>query len=821
MIGMYVEKSFSGGIISRYTEFGSNINGEAQMLYMENQAYAQPAATEYETNITNITHINNVIEQNPMVNLRLDLQFTDKMITDAVTNITNTYTRRGMMMERPAVLKKDGGKVYVDKSETYELYRSINAPEKDAAPSTAVQALERTRAALASPPAEAEKVFLSQGRRDESETEKVPREAGDVLKQAKETLSGEKTLLEREKKAAAEEKAAVEHEKKTLDAAKAAFEREKSAPETANLVLEHAKSTADGEKAALEHEKDALTAVKAAVEHEKETLRDTEETVLRETEILKEAAPFTPAEMVAEDSGRGVSVAETEGEPAAAKETKSAETPSLREQDEAAQENGAGERRAAAPSAKERRQPEPASPMEMFYPAEAARQAAEGERAGEPAHVTAEAKPDDAGHTPKEAYAEKRDAPPKEKTEAFAEGRQPSAGPREPEKVSEAQLVYQRAERGTSAAGERGAAGREIAAGPESSPEQREKTGAPKNEREVIGKGSFRPVRRQETAADITYRREAPANAPEAQPHERAQTSRAEPRSAEQTRGPQAVASAEMTLPEEQAPRKSADLSRENFEDFIQKAHRAMARQPAQHEEQPRAQMRQKPQAENAESAAGEIIPPRLEQFPAVSRKKLLRLGRAQQGRLMPTALRGSAEMVQRQDAQTRRGEAYGDTARAGSVEQPGIQRGAPRRESYVPDMAELAYIVRKGGVMTAEPSRPRAADVEYAGSTVRREAAPIYATDMVHRASGQVSVEQALAAAGIATEHKKEIKKTTNTVTEKTVTKNEAINAPGKNPLPVTQASVEEAVDINKLTDKVYRALEARIRAEKMRRGL
>lgn len=65
----------------------------------------------------------------------------------------------------------------------------------------------------------------------------------------------------------------------------------------------------------------------------------------------------------------------------------------------------------------------------------------------------------------------------------------------------------------------------------------------------------------------------------------------------------------------------------------------------------------------------------------------------------------------------------------------------------------------------------------------------------------------------------------TTRTVTtqksSETVQKNVAVNLPRQISRPETASSADEAAEISRIAEKVYRSIEARLRSEKMRRGM
>ncbi len=795
MIGMYVEKGFSRGIIDRYTDFGANISDEAQMLYLENQTYAPTKATEYETNITNITHINSVIEQNPMINLQLELRFTDKMITDAVTNITNTYTRHGMMLSRPAALQKESGKVYVDKNETYKLYQSINGATAKGGPTTAMQVIRETKNVLASPiPAETEKVWLKPEKapdavehRLETEKETLLHET-EILRETRETLEHDVSTLEHRVTELREHTGEIEHDTVLAEPGQAAAQdgspmaaerRPPERPTGAELVFGE-KESAEGSPAAQDTAKAVERSTRAAVEKR----QSTENEQKAEGDSGREAAGNSDKYSAPREKTAG----ET-----AARRPETAAPASMVYQQGAPQEKRAG-RTDESSGSRTAEKPEGERETRIEMSDKASRPVRKAESAdAEPARPLAYEE-----RTPNPQSSAARHGPVEEKAESL----------RVPETARPAELVYP--EEDTARADEKeNVVGRRLtdtAARP-----------AVRQVRDETKAGSFRPVsRRMEQAApaDIMYAEQrAEQRAPTDSGNRKAVEQPRSQQSEAVARKPETAFAADMTLPQA-AKQRAGDISRDNFEDFIQNARRGAKhgsdnKTPAQVSEEG--------------TAKRQMQQPRLPQFPAISQKRLLKLSQTDMtGRMLAAALRGSTETVRR-PASVKEQKSVAGRA---DVEQAAQAKNASRRESYRPGPAVLEYQAPQTG-REREPyaeNQGRAASVEYGHSTVRREAAPVYATDMVHRMSGSpAQIEQALSAAGIETVRKTENRKTAATVNEKKVETHEAINAPGKNPPPpvLTPAMVEEAVDINKITDKVYRALEARIRTEKMRRGL
>ncbi len=151
---MKPEDSFSQGIIARYTDFSDNISTEAEMLYLRNQGQAaeEPAEEIYETNIRNVTNINQYMTENPVLPLQIDLKFVGKLISGAVEKIAGTYTSTGAMTGHPAVLKTEGKTVAVDEKETKRLSEKLRSAQGAAYPLTAAQAVANTRERASEPP---------------------------------------------------------------------------------------------------------------------------------------------------------------------------------------------------------------------------------------------------------------------------------------------------------------------------------------------------------------------------------------------------------------------------------------------------------------------------------------------------------------------------------------------------------------------------------------------------------------------------------------------------------------------------------------------
>ncbi|HXK77267.1 MAG TPA: hypothetical protein PKY19_02130 [Oscillospiraceae bacterium] len=154
MIGMTTEDSFSQGILARYMNFSDNISTEAEMLYLRNQGQPaeEPVEEVYETNIRNITNINQYITENPVLPLQIDLKFVGKLISGAVEKIAGTYTSTGAMTGHPAVLKTEGKTVAVDERETKRLSGKLRSGEGAEHPLTAAQAVANTRERALEPP---------------------------------------------------------------------------------------------------------------------------------------------------------------------------------------------------------------------------------------------------------------------------------------------------------------------------------------------------------------------------------------------------------------------------------------------------------------------------------------------------------------------------------------------------------------------------------------------------------------------------------------------------------------------------------------------
>jgi len=154
VIGITTEDSFSQGILARYMNFSDNISTEAEMLYLRNQGQPaeEPAEEIYETNIRNITNINQYMTENPVLPLQIDLKFVGKLISGAVEKIAGTYTSTGAMIGHPAVLKTEGKTVAVDERETKRLSGKLRSAEGAEHPLTAAQAVANTRERASEPP---------------------------------------------------------------------------------------------------------------------------------------------------------------------------------------------------------------------------------------------------------------------------------------------------------------------------------------------------------------------------------------------------------------------------------------------------------------------------------------------------------------------------------------------------------------------------------------------------------------------------------------------------------------------------------------------
>ncbi len=241
MIGMATDSSFSRDIIARYTGFSDNLSAEAEMLYLRNQGQmpAESAEEVYETNIRNVTNINQYITENPVLPLQVDLRFVGKLISGAVEKIAGIYTSGGVMTEHPAVLKTEGKTVTVNEKETRRLSDRLHSAQGDERPLTAVQAVTDTRKRAAEPSVpyaadyvykpepgiketarKSEKLYLSAAEKEQNAAEKHQMERLHkeeerlVLKER--ALSQSASDLERKKAGFHEEKRELEHEQEAL-----------------------------------------------------------------------------------------------------------------------------------------------------------------------------------------------------------------------------------------------------------------------------------------------------------------------------------------------------------------------------------------------------------------------------------------------------------------------------------------------------------------------------------------------------------------------------------------------------------------------------
>ncbi|MEG2037882.1 MAG: hypothetical protein RRZ93_07820, partial [Ruthenibacterium sp.] len=90
-------------IIARYTTFLSIAASGAELTFLTLPSLEQPQAAVFLNQQQELRHIYHCIEQNTMVSVNLNLQFLNRMMTQAVRQFSTEARRAASMVERPAL----------------------------------------------------------------------------------------------------------------------------------------------------------------------------------------------------------------------------------------------------------------------------------------------------------------------------------------------------------------------------------------------------------------------------------------------------------------------------------------------------------------------------------------------------------------------------------------------------------------------------------------------------------------------------------------------------------------------------------------------